>query len=37
MEILHCQLLARGFSQADFDGELFVRFRTLKKRLAALA
>lgn len=33
MEELHRKFREHGFSQADFDGEQFVRFRILKKRL----
>ena len=33
MEELHRQYIDKGFSSADFDGDQFVRLRTLKKRL----
>lgn len=33
MEELHRKLVDHGFSQADFQGDQFVRLRTLKKRL----
>jgi nucleoside-diphosphate-sugar epimerase len=34
MEELHKKYLEHKFSQADFDGDQFVRLRTLKKRLS---
>jgi len=33
MEELHAKLTGHGFSAADFEGDQFVRFRTLRKRL----
>ena len=32
-EELHQKMLEHGFSAADFEGDQFVRLRTLKKRL----
>jgi nucleoside-diphosphate-sugar epimerase len=37
MEELHGRYLAHGFSAADFDGDQFVRLRTLRDRLGRLA
>lgn len=36
MEELHARYLAHGFSAADFDGDQFVRLRTLRHRLGRL-
>jgi nucleoside-diphosphate-sugar epimerase len=36
MEELHRKLVEHGFSKADFDGDQFVRLRTLRKRLDRL-
>jgi len=36
MEMLHRKMLAHGFSRADFEGDQFVRLRTLKKRFDLL-
>jgi nucleoside-diphosphate-sugar epimerase len=36
MEELHRKLIDHGFSKADWEGDRFVRLRTLKKRLAKL-
>ena len=33
MEALHRKLLQHGFNRADFEGDKFVRLRTLRKRL----
>ena len=33
LEELHHKMLEHGFSAADFEGDQFVRLRTLKKRL----
>jgi len=33
MEALHRKLLEHGFNRADFEGDKFVRLRTLRKRL----
>lgn len=37
MEELHGKLVDHGFSAADFEGDQFVRFRTLRKRLDLIA
>ena len=37
MEELHGKLIERKFSAVDFDGDKFVRLRTLRKRLGRLA
>jgi nucleoside-diphosphate-sugar epimerase len=37
MEELHRQLVDKGFSAADFDGDKYVRLRTLKRRLDRFA
>lgn len=36
MEELHCEMRKNEFSAADFEGDKFVRLRTLRKRLGAL-
>lgn len=36
MEELHRRMVAHGFSKADFEGEKFVRLRTLRKRMGLL-
>ncbi|UCF09852.1 MAG: SDR family oxidoreductase [Candidatus Bipolaricaulota bacterium] len=36
MEELHRKMVEHGFDAADFEGDRFVRLRTLKKRLTAL-
>ena len=33
MEELHAKFVEHGFSTADFEGDQFVRLRTLQKRL----
>jgi hypothetical protein len=37
MEELHRKMVDHGFSKADFEGDQFVRLRTLKKRFSLLA
>ncbi len=37
MEELHRKMLEHGFSRKDFEGDQFVRLRTLKKRMHLLA
>jgi hypothetical protein len=36
MEELHRKMVQHGFSRADFEGDRFVRLRTLKKRYELL-
>jgi len=36
MEELHASMRQRGFGKSDFEGDRFVRLRTLKKRLAKI-
>jgi hypothetical protein len=36
MEELEVKMRARGFSRTDFEGDRFVRLRTLKRRLHLL-
>lgn len=36
MDALHRKLVDHGFSRADFDGDRFVRLRTLRNRLAMI-
>jgi hypothetical protein len=36
VEELHRSMVDHGFSKADFEGDRFVRLRTLKKRLGRM-
>jgi len=36
MEVLHCKMLEHGFGKEDFEGDRFVRLRTLKDRFHLL-